>query len=66
MAAAAGSPLIGSDGLPIDPDVLGRHPSNPDAIAAALCTGPLLVRIDPNDAAVDYIGRWDESKTARW
>lgn len=62
--AIAASPLLSSDdldALPIDPRYSSRKPA-----ALAACDGPLLARTWADDPAIDYIGRWDNTQTARW
>lgn len=63
--ATAASPILTSDtldSLPIDP----RYTAMKPAAAMAACSGPLLKRVWADDPAIDYIGRWDDTKTARW
>lgn len=62
---AAASHLLSSrdlDHLPMGPSYSAMKP----AAAIAACSGPLLKRVWADDPAIDYIGRWDSSKTAKW
>ena len=66
--ATTASPVLHSedlDSLPLDPRY--THPIKPATLAALASDGPLLERIyvDQNED-IDWIGRWDDSKTARW
>ncbi|KAK9898688.1 hypothetical protein P389DRAFT_193709 [Cystobasidium minutum MCA 4210] len=63
--ATVASPILHDedlDSLPLDPRY--THPIKPAALAAM--DGPLLERTWNDHPAIDWIGRWDSSKTARW
>lgn len=38
----------------------------PSSLKGVFMDKPVLTIVQPDDAAIDYIGRWDSSKTARW
>lgn len=62
--ATAASPILHSedlDVLPLDPRY--THPVKAATLAA---DGPVLERIYADHEDIDWIGRWDASKTARW
>ena len=43
-----------------------RSPQSLSGVLSNNAGKPMLAVYPADDAAIDYIGRWDSSKTARW
>lgn len=59
----------GSDSPPLTATATGFNLPPSSSLKANLSSqtnDPVLVDIEANYPAIDYVGRWDASKTARW